>query len=98
MKENQHKDNDQRIANFVAGQVGTLASSNYANATDAAVEGMDVFWKVFEKEGGNPNKHGNLFECIEAMKFNIDSSLKNSDLKAKVTYLTIVAVVPILAS
>ncbi len=49
---------------------------------------MDVFWKVFEKEGNNPNKHGNLFECIESMKFNIDSSLKNSDLKAEVNAIT----------
>jgi hypothetical protein len=90
MKETQNKNKKSQDSakNFVAGQIGTLASSNYANATDAALGGMDVFWKVFEREGNNPQKYGNLFECIEAMKFNIDAALKRSDLKAEVTALT----------
>lgn len=70
---------------FMAGQIAAYGSSNYANATDAMVEGMDVFWKVFQATGNNPCKHGNLFECIEAAKFNTDAAIKNSNLNAQVT-------------
>lgn len=91
MKETQNKDkkSQDRAKNFVAGQIGTLASSNYANATDAAVEGMDIFKRMFINKDGMLNKndklHGKLFEAIETAKFNIDAALKNSGLNAQVS-------------
>ncbi len=70
---------------FVAGQVGATLSGNEAAASDAMIEGMDVFRKIFDLEGGNIKKFGNLFECIEAAKFNADAAIKGSNLKAQVT-------------
>jgi len=91
MKETQNKDKkgQDSAKNFVAGQIGTIASSNYANATDAAVDGMEIFKKMFFNKDGSLNKnsnlHGKIFEAIEAAKFNIDAALKKSDLNAQVT-------------
>lgn len=69
---------------FFAGQVAAGITGNYADATDTMAEGMDVFRQVVEATGGNPVRHGNLFECIEAAKFNVDAALKRSDLNAQV--------------
>lgn len=70
---------------FISGQVAAGVTTNYANATDSMVEGMDVFRQVVQATGGSPGKHGNLFECIEAAKFNVDAAFKRSDLNAQVT-------------
>ena len=70
---------------FAAAQVASATASNYAEATDKMVEGMDVFRRVVAETGSNPMRHGNLFECIEAAKFNADAALKGLDLNAQVT-------------
>ncbi|MEO0928377.1 MAG: hypothetical protein AAFY63_21240 [Cyanobacteria bacterium J06643_13] len=58
-----------------------------AKATDAMVQGMDLFREAAAKLGAvNPKiVQGNLFEYIEAAKFNADVALQNSSLKAVVT-------------
>ena len=58
-----------------------------ANATDAIVQGMDLFGKAAKRLGAvNPKiAQGNLFEYIEAAKFNADAKLNDSSLQAIVT-------------
>ncbi|WP_044937768.1 hypothetical protein [Pseudobutyrivibrio sp. LB2011] len=68
---------------------GGFMSQNMQNATNSAVEGM----KNFRAEAFSPtvqNKDftfakGNLFEYIEAAKFNVDAASKGSNLNAFVT-------------
>lgn len=60
--------------------VGNMASSNAQNATNAAVDGMDLFrWKIgtpIIQNGHFDQQKGNLFEYIEAAKFNADAASK----------------------
>ena len=57
--------------------VGNAASQNAQNATNAAVDGMSLFrWKVSTpiiQNGTFEAQKGNLFEYIEAAKFNTDA-------------------------
>ena len=71
--------------NFGAAQFGAGAAALEASGTDAMIQGMDTLTRVFSHEGGNPNKFGNLFETIEAAKFNVDAARKGSSLNAQVT-------------
>ena len=52
--------------------VGNMASSNAQNATNAAVDGMDLFrWKIgtpIIQNGHFDQQKGNLFEYIEALQ------------------------------
>ena len=70
-----------------AGIYGAEVSVNHANATDAMIQGMDLFRNAAEKLGAvNPKiAQGNLFEYIETAKFNADAGLKGSNFKAVVT-------------
>lgn len=76
-----------------AKKVGTLlgntVSVNTQNATDAAFEGMNLFrWKVdtpIIQNGHFDAQKGNLFEYIEAAKFNIDAASKGMSARAVVT-------------
>ncbi|GAB4536983.1 MAG: hypothetical protein Tsb0014_25300 [Pleurocapsa sp.] len=72
---------------FIAGIYGTESAKLNANATDEMVKGMDLFREAAEKLGAvNPKiAQGNLFEYIEAAKFNADAGLKDSSLQAIVT-------------
>ena len=72
---------------FVGCAMGAAASQSQAAATDAMVQGMDALRAAAEKLGAvNPKiSQGNLFEYIEAAKFNADAALKGSGLKAEVT-------------
>ncbi len=72
---------------FSAGIYGAKVSQSHANATDAISQGMDAFRMAAEKLGAvNPKiSQGNLFEYIEAAKFNADAALKGSSVKAVVT-------------
>ncbi|MFW6029504.1 MAG: hypothetical protein ACOCRO_04545 [Halanaerobiales bacterium] len=74
-------------SSFVGGQIGSFLSRNHANATNAAIEGMDLFRNAANNLSNVDIKikQGNLFEYIEATKFNIDSAIKNSGLKAVLT-------------
>lgn len=70
-----------------AGVYGAEVAKFNANATDAMVKGMDLFREAAAKLGAvNPKiAQGNLFEYIEAAKFNADAGLKNSSFQAVVT-------------
>ncbi len=70
-----------------AGIYGAEVSLPHANATDAMQQGMDLLRIAAEKLGAvNPKiAQGNLFEYIEAAKFNADAALKGSTFKAAVT-------------
>lgn len=77
----------------VAGTIiGSAASQNSQNATNAAIDGMNLFrWKVdtaIIKNGHFEAQKGNLFEYIEAAKFNVDAASKRSSAKAIVTDYT----------
>jgi len=68
---------------------GNNASKNVQNATNAAVKGMKYFQaKVSSpiiQNGAFDQGKGNLFEYIEAAKFNVDAASKGSNLEAHVT-------------
>lgn len=68
---------------------GSFMSQNYQNATNAAVDGMNYFRaKVASpiiQNGTFETGKGNLFEYIEAAKFNVDANTKGSQLYAHVT-------------
>ena len=70
-----------------AGIYGAEAAKYNTNATDAMVEGMDLFKEAAAKLGAvNPKiAQGNLFEYIEAAKFNANAKLNDSSLQAIVT-------------
>lgn len=69
--------------------VGNIASQNAQNATNAAVDGMDLFrWKMgtaIIQNGHFDQQKGNLFEYIEAAKFNTDAASKGMTARAVVT-------------
>lgn len=69
--------------------LGNAASQNTQNATNAAVDGMSLFrWKVdtpIIQNGTFDAQKGNLFEYIEAAKFNTDAASKGMTAKAIVT-------------
>lgn len=68
---------------------GNFSSQNAQNAADAAVEGMDYFRaKVASsiiQNGDFAQGKGNLFEYIEAAKFNVDAAGKGAAARAVVT-------------
>ena len=69
--------------------VGNMATVNAQNATNAAINGMDLFrWKMgtpIIKNGHFDQQKGNLFEYIEAAKFNTDAASKGMSAHAVVT-------------
>ncbi len=69
--------------------LGNAASQNAQNATNTAIDGMKLFrWKVSTpiiQNGTFDAQKGNLFEYIEAAKFNTDAALKGMSAKAIVT-------------
>lgn len=79
------KDASKTIGNLV----GNMASINAQNATNAAVDGMDLFrWKMgtpIIQNGHFDQQKGNLFEYIEAAKFNADAAGKGMTARAVVT-------------
>ena len=86
-----------KITSTDAGKtVGTILgdelSKNARNATNAAVDGMNLFkWKVDSpiiQNGHFDAAKGNLFEYIEAAKFNTDAARKGMTAKAVVTDVT----------
>ena len=83
MSLDKEKVKDTSNTSFVSGQAGAASAMRQASGTDAMIEGMDVFKKVFETSG--QQKHGNLFEAIESAKFNTDSAVKGSSLKSFLT-------------
>ena len=90
------KDSQKRAAKDALKTAGVLwgnaASVNAQNATNAAVDGMSLFrWKVSTpiiQNGTFDAQKGNLFEYIEAAKFNIDAASKGITARAVVTDVT----------
>lgn len=72
-----------RIGDFL----GNSISNNSQEATNVSIEGMDLFRKVaYQKHNvGFEQVKGNLFEYIEAAKFNVDAAQKGKNIKAVVT-------------
>lgn len=69
--------------------MGGIASQNAQNATNAAVDGMNLFRDKMAssiiQNGDFAQGKGNLFEYIEAAKFNVDAASKGVAAKAVVT-------------
>ena len=70
--------------------IGNVMSSNVQNGTDAAVEGMSFFrQKAFDtRNAGFDQSKGNLFEYIEAAKFNRSAANAGKSARAIVTDIT----------
>jgi hypothetical protein len=70
-----------------AGVAGALGAAADAAATDEAVRGMDALRDVAERLArvGVEQKKGNLFEYIEATRFNVDAARRGVDARAVVT-------------
>ena len=71
--------------------IGDTISQNARNSTNEAFIGMGAFIKAYNDDKIQNNKNGfkfykgNLFEYIEATKFNVDAALKKSKIRAIVT-------------
>lgn len=72
---------------FGASQSGAFFSSPQAAASDAMREAMDLLRAAAEQRSRVHIgiKQGNMFEYIEAAKFNADAALKRSSIRAEVT-------------
>ena len=77
------KDAASKVGTFI----GDFASENEQRATNSAIKGMDLFKKVAEEKHNVAfdQAKGNLFEYIEAAKFNQNAARNRSDLGAVVT-------------
>ncbi len=76
-----------RAAEFGAGQAGVVASAHQAAAADATRQGMDLFRQAAQNlaKVDLEKSKGNLFEYIEASRFNASAAEKGSKLVAEVT-------------
>jgi len=74
---------------FLGSQLGAYAARHEAEASNVAIEGMDALRNMADRlqNVGVDQKQGNLFELIEATKFNMDAASKGSDIRAYVTAL-----------
>ena len=74
-------------ANQAGALIGNVASESARNATAQGIKGMDLFREVAEKKRNVAfdQAKGNLFEYIEAAKFNTEAAKQASELKAVVT-------------
>ncbi len=87
-KNNKTTENDtSSVQSFAGGQIGGYTAINHANASDAAIEGMNLFNEAADKllNVSVEIKQGNLFEYIEAAKFNRSSATLGSKIRAHVT-------------
>ncbi|QRG70272.1 hypothetical protein [Brevibacillus choshinensis] len=76
-------------ASFLGSQFGSYAARHEAEASRVAVDGMDSLRSMADslRNVGVEQKQGNLFEIIEATKFNMDAASKGADIRAYVTAL-----------
>jgi len=73
---------------FLSSHIGSHAARNQAVSTDEAIRGMSMLREMARKlmNVGADKKQGNLFEIIEATKFNMDAAAKGiRDVRASVT-------------
>lgn len=73
------------VTAIAGGAVGANAASSEAAATDAMREGMDRFLEQAGKSTPPDQLKGNLFEYIEAARFNTQAALQGSQRTAQVT-------------
>jgi hypothetical protein len=76
------------LQNMTAAQIASYLNRNEAAASDMAIEGMDLFREAAKKHANVDINisQGNLFEYIEAAKFNMEAARKGfSNTKAVVT-------------
>ncbi|RSK28804.1 hypothetical protein EJF36_19055 [Bacillus sp. HMF5848] len=76
------------VKNMSSAQLASYLARHEAAATDSAIAGMDLFREAAQKlaKVDIGKKQGNLFEYIEATKFNMDAARKGAlDTKAFVT-------------
>lgn len=73
---------------FAAAQIGSELSKNAINASNEAINGMNLFRDIAKEKFNVPidQKKGNFFEYIEACKFNIDSAEKGKSIRAVLTH------------
>ncbi len=70
-----------------ANAIGNLNSINVQNATDTMIDGMNSFIKAAGEKINVPfaQSKGNLFEYIEAAKFNRNAAMNGNDYRAVIT-------------
>ena len=78
---------DKSVINRMSELLGNNVSTNAQNSTDISIEGMKLFRKVAHQKYnvGFEQVKGNLFEYIEAAKFNVDAAKKGNTARAIVT-------------
>jgi len=81
--------NNNDAENFISSQMGAFGAINTAQETNEAIRGMIDFKNIAEQmiNLSPDQKHGNLFEIIEATKFNMNAASKGSDIRAYLTAL-----------
>jgi len=88
MSSQQQKDNTNKDAiELSAAEFGTELSDNYADASDEMIAGMNLLRLAADQRENVAVciKQGNLFEYIEAAKFNTNAALQDSIKRAVVT-------------
>ena len=75
----------QNAAAFGGSLVGAERVTQEAAATDAWVDGLKLFLKKAEAKTPPDKLRGNLFEYIEAAKFNMDAARQGKSFRAHVT-------------
>lgn len=87
MTNNKHKKSIDESSIFASSTYAGEVTKNYSNATVSAVEGMHAVENIANRliNVGTGQSQGNVFEYIEATKFNMDAAIKSSDLKAVIT-------------
>lgn len=80
------------LLNMISSLLSNDNSKNYQNATNEALRGMEHLETKINspiiKNGNFAQGKGNLFEYIEAAKFNVDSAIKRKNYTAEVTDIT----------
>ena len=79
------RDKSKKASDFGSGLIGAMAAAPEADAADTMQKGMDRFLTEARKKTRPDLLKGNLFEYIEATKYNADAARKGIDLKAYVT-------------
>lgn len=88
-KDDPEKKGTGTLETFAGSQLGAHAARFEAEATNAGIAGMSALREMGEnlKNVGVGQKQGNLYEIIEATRFNMDAASKGSDIRAIVTAL-----------
>lgn len=78
----------QENINFTSDQYGSFISKNVQNGSVEAMKGMKLFKEIVEEKYNVDfeQKKGNLFEFIEAAKFNRNAANQNKTVRASVTH------------